>query len=240
MTQRTANFDPGFLRGLFDEMEATYGTVNMISSLGFTWRWRRQCLDKVTLSQDMLVCDLMTGMGELIPSIARRCFGQASVKAIDFSPNMCRRARQWIGKLGDLRVEILECDALENPIETGTVDAVVSTFGVKTLSVEQQRSLAREVHRLLRPGGVFSFLEVSVPAAWILRVPYLFYVDFVIPVIGRILLGNPVNYRYLGVFTKAFGNCREFAAILSEAGLSASYYSQFGGCATGVCGRKPV
>jgi demethylmenaquinone methyltransferase/2-methoxy-6-polyprenyl-1,4-benzoquinol methylase len=35
----------------------------------------------------------------------------------------------------------------------------------------------------------------------------MFYLKHIIPGIGRLLLGNPENYRMLGVYTEKFGNC---------------------------------
>lgn len=240
MPKFVANYDPAFLRGLFDEMQATYGTVNLISSFGFTHRWRRQCLDKLASHSNAVICDLMTGMGELVPGLASRCDSGCRVVAVDISQKMCERARQWVGRFGQCTVEIMECDALDSPIESASVDAIVSTFGLKTFSEDQQRRLAAEVHRMLKPGGRYSFLEISVPPAAVLRMPYLFYIDFLIPMLGRLCLGNPDNYRYLGVYTKAFRNCRGFADMLRETGLQAEYFSHFAGCASGVCGAKPV
>ena len=38
----------------------------------------------------------------------------------------------------------------------------------------------------------------------LLRWPYLFYIKHVIPWVGRAFLGNPQNYRMLGVYTEEF------------------------------------
>ncbi len=65
------------------------------------------------------------------------------------------------------------------------------------------------------------------------------YLKTVIPILGRILLGNPDNYRMLGVYTERFGSCRGLVKVLSEAGLEATYGESFFGCATGVFGSRP-
>lgn len=92
---------------------------------------------------------------------------------------------------------------------------------------------------VLRLGGVFSFVEISVPPARLLRLLYLFYLNRIIPWIGRLFLGNPANYRMLGVYTQAFGDCRHFAECLRHHGLEVSQVSYFFGCASGVRGSKP-
>jgi ubiquinone/menaquinone biosynthesis C-methylase UbiE len=78
-----------------------------------------------------------------------------------------------------------------------------------------------------------------VPPLLPLRAAYMFYLKWVIPLIGRLLLGNPDCYRMLGVYTQAFGNATHFAGCLRKAGLEVDPVSYFFGCATGVRGRKP-
>ena len=133
---------------------------------------------------------------------------------------------------------MLEEDVLANSIPAESVDVVVSSFGLKTFTSEQRAALARETARVLRPGGRFSYLEISVPPQGWLRRPYMFYVRFVVPVLGRLLLGNPDNYRLLGVYAEAFGNAAEFTEQCRAAGLKAEYKRYFFGCATGVAGEK--
>jgi demethylmenaquinone methyltransferase/2-methoxy-6-polyprenyl-1,4-benzoquinol methylase len=95
------------------------------------------------------------------------------------------------------------------------------------------------VARLLRPGGTFTFVEISVPRAPVLRPLYLAYLRRVIPVVGRLFLGNPANYRLLGAYTAGFGDCRHFVDCLRSAGLDAEFHSYLFGCATGVTGHRP-
>lgn len=238
MTQ-TDIYDPLFVRGLFDEMARTYGVVNLISSFGFAWRWRRQCLRSIDITRSATVLDLMTGMGELCPGISRIVGAEGAIIALDISPVMCERARRLIPASSHPRFEVLQADALDCPIDDESVDFVVSTFGLKTFNSEQLATLAREVHRVLRPGGQFAFLEISVPTSRVLQVPYLAYINRIIPLLGRFLMGNPENYRLLGVYTMAFGNCRQALSSFAAAGLEVQYHSYFFGCATGLTGHKP-
>jgi len=236
MSQRDI-YDPEFVASLFDEMAQTYGVVNLISSFGFARRWRRQCLREVEITECAVVVDLMTGMGELCPDLLSATAGGGTVTAVDLSPVMCQRARRH-AKGVESRFRVIEADALHCPIDDASIDCVVSTFGLKTLDSDQLQELAREVARMLRPGGQFAFLEISIPGFLFLRWLYVFYLKHVIPMIGRLALGNPDNYRMLGVYTSAFGNCRTTADAFAEAGLSVEFKSYFFGCASGVSGAK--
>ena len=162
------------------------------------------------------------------------------VIAVDLSPVMCRAARRNAAGIPGAAVEVLEGDALELALPEASADCVVSSFGLKTFSPDQVRILARQVSRVLRPGGVFSFLEISVPRTQWLRGLYMFYLGRVIPLIGKALMGNPDNYRMLGVYTSCFGGCEQATAAFTEAGLRHRQTSFFFGCATGIMGSKPA
>ncbi|HTO06799.1 MAG TPA: class I SAM-dependent methyltransferase [Myxococcota bacterium] len=236
MSDARPSYEPEALRALFDEMAQTYGAMNLVSSFGFAARWRHQIVAALPPTEPLRrVVDLMSGMGELWRSLSRRLGPDSQVIAVDLSSEMTRRAP----KRTPFPVSVRTADVFEHDFGGDRYDAVVSSFGLKTLSPEQQEKLALRVADLLRPGGTFAFVEISVPPSALLRQPYMFYVKTVIPRIGRVFLGNPANYRQLGVYTEAFGNCVHFAACLRRVGLEAVLTSYFFGCATGVVGRKP-
>ncbi len=232
-------YSPEFVKKLFDEMAQTYGVVNLISSFGFCIRWRRQCVEQVPIGPQDVAFDLMSGMGELWPELAAKVGENGRLYAVDISPVMCDRSRMTANRLRGTTVELRQEDVLRNSIPDESADVVVSSFGLKTFSSAQLGQLAREVARILRPGGRLSFLEISVPPAALLRWPFMFYLDYVVPVIGRVLLGNPDNYRLLGIYTAAHRNCEEFEKHCTAAGLRVRSTKFFFGCATGVLGEKP-
>lgn len=219
-------------------MAGTYGIVNLISSFGFAAFWRRQCVRQIHIDPGMSVIDLMTGMGELLPALSRRVGRQGRIRAIDLSPVMCRKANAMLSHR-KISGEIVEDNVLTHSMCDGVADVVVSSFGLKTFSPDQRSVLAKKIHGLLKPGGRFSLVEISVPPSPLMHRPYMFYLKFVIPWIGRLFLGNPDNYRMLGVYTEAFQNCNTFVDELHRVGLDARPTSYFFGCATGITGFKP-
>jgi ubiquinone/menaquinone biosynthesis C-methylase UbiE len=209
----------------------------VISSFGFCRRWRRQCLAAIQIPAGGRAIDLMTGMAELCPDLSRKLGAEGRILAIDISAEMCREASR---KRVDCALEVVQANVLSYGFEHGSADVVVSSFGLKAFSPEQMATVARLVADCLKPEGVFSFIEISVPKPALLQWPYMFYVCFVIPVIGLLFLGNPGNYRLLGIYTKAFLNCRQAERLFRQAGLEVQYHSYFFGCATGISGRRPA
>jgi demethylmenaquinone methyltransferase/2-methoxy-6-polyprenyl-1,4-benzoquinol methylase len=152
---------------------------------------------------------------------------------------MCDRASAQIQRNGDRAARTLCCDALDLPLPDASVDVVVSTFGLKTFTDDEWLRLGREVARILKPGGRFAFLEFSVPPSPLLRLPFRLYVEHYVPLIGRLVLGNPDHYRLLWQFTSRFENCERVVPAFRQAGLEVSVRSRFFGCATELIGKRP-
>src|SRR5262245_40695382 len=62
-------YDPQFVKGVFDRCSDRYITFSLICSLGFTERWRRQCVAAMPAppAADANGYDLMAGTGEVWP-----------------------------------------------------------------------------------------------------------------------------------------------------------------------------
>lgn len=231
-----ADYDPSFVRDLFDEMSSTYGVMNSVTSFGFSERWRCQAVKLLPDLKGARVCDLMCGMGESWKYLRYHHSGLSRLTGVDFSHAMCEGARHKAIQFKGVEVEVITADVLNTLPHDAPYDAVVCTFGLKTLRESGMRDLAVMLKRLLKPGGAFSFVEISVPPSTVLRIPYLFYLGRVIPVLGRLFLGNPDNYRMLGAYTREFQNSKTFLRILTEEGMDADYKNLFLGCATAVFG----
>jgi demethylmenaquinone methyltransferase/2-methoxy-6-polyprenyl-1,4-benzoquinol methylase len=231
-------YDTDFVEGLFDRMSKTYGITNYISSFGFSEVWRIKCVASLQWKPggDYLIYDLMSGMGECWKLIRRKTASR--IVGVDISKKMIEKSSQMTIRDGLKNVEAIKEDVLNNNLTSGSADYIISTFGLKNFNDQQLKQLAYEVSRLLKDGGQFSFLEISVPSATILRSIYMFYLVNVIPKIGKHFANDDFSYRYLGIYTESFGNAQKFCAYLREANLNVEYVSYFFGCATGAKGHK--
>ncbi|HET7031379.1 MAG TPA: class I SAM-dependent methyltransferase [Candidatus Limnocylindrales bacterium] len=235
-------YDADFQRRVFDDMAASYDRVNRITSFGFSTRWRIAAVRRLELRPGMTVHDWMTGMGEGWSLLRGRLGPADPIIGIDFSAGMLNVARRRLGRSPDEAIELRGGDllAMDPPLDDGSADAILCLFGVKTIRPDDRPRFAAELARVLRPGGTYSLIEVSTPRFAPLRWPYLFYLKRVIPILGRLLLGNPESYRLLGIYTERFGDCRALVPVLRAAGLEATYGDSFFGCASGVWGRRPA
>ena len=233
-------YDAAFVKGVFDRCSDKYIAFSLICSLGFTERWRRQCVGLMpppaTRARGY---DLMAGTGEVWPHLFRRYPEVETVTAVDISSGMHRRALERLHQHRTHKIDFIEDDVLASELPAESADFIVSTFGLKTFNERQHALLAKLVARTLKPGGVFSMIEASDPKGWWLRPLYLFHLRMVLPLVERVLLRGAQDFSMIGTYSTNFGNASNLADLLRREGLEVTYHQLFFGCATAVSGRRP-
>jgi SAM-dependent methyltransferase len=91
--------------------------------------------------------DVGAGFGRLVDEYA----GFGHVTLVDASPSMIEAARERVG--ANPRVTILQADATDLPVASGSIDVVVAVRLI--LHVRNPEIVFGEVARVLRPGGLF-------------------------------------------------------------------------------------
>ncbi len=235
-------YDPKFVKGVFDRCSDRYITFSLVCSLGFTERWRAQCVAAMPAppADDAKGYDLMAGTGEVWTHLLKRFDGIKAVTAVDISSGMHRLAMERLHAHRAHKIEFIEDDLFASDLPSDSADFVISTFGLKTFNPEQHERLAELIARVLKPGGVFSLIEASDPRGWWLRPLFLLHLKVILPLVERTLLRGAQDFSMIGAYTSNFGNASELAAMLRSHGLEVEYTKYFFGCATGVAGRRPV
>lgn len=233
-------YDPAYVRDVFDRCSDKYIAFSYVCSMGFTERWRKQCVAMLDLPDGPLSgYDLMAGTGEAWPHLLERFPTIEDIRAVDISSGMHKRALERLHAMRAHRISFIEDDVLASDLLPQSANFVISTFGLKTFNRTQQKKLAALTARVLKPGGSFAFIEASDPKGWWLRPLYLFHLKFVLPLVEKILLRGAQDFSMIGAYSTNFGNAQGFAQDLAANGLEVEFRKFFFGCATGVCGRKP-
>ncbi len=235
-------YDPAFVADLFDRCSSNYRRWSAVSSFGFIYIWRKQCVERLSNepSSGNVAVDLMAGTGEIWPHLLRRLPDLATITAIDISHKMHLEAVERLHENYSDKITHIEADALKTDLPNEYADIVVSTFGLKTFNHAQQSTLATQIARILKPGGSFSMIEASDPKGWILRPIYRFYLDRALPQIERFFLRGANDFSMIGTYTRNFENCTHIETALRDAGLEVKMRKHFFGCATSVAGYKPL
>ncbi|MBO9725642.1 MAG: class I SAM-dependent methyltransferase [Novosphingobium sp.] len=232
-------YDPGFVKGVFDRCSDKYISFSYVCSMGFTERWRRQCVAELKLGEEARHgYDLMAGTGEVWPHLLAAHPHIERITAIDISSGMHKRAMGRLHTMRAHRIAFIEDDVLASDLPDASADFVISTFGLKTFNPEQHRRLAALTARVLKPGGRFAYIEASDPKGWFLRPLYLFHLKVVLPLIERLFLRGAQDFAMIGAYSTRFGDAATLVEMLREEGLDAEFRKAFFGCATIACGSR--
>lgn len=233
-------YDPAYVKGVFDRCSGKYIAFSYICSMGFTERWRKQCVAMLDLPEEPVSgYDLMAGTGEAWPHLLDRFPQIDSIVAVDISSGMHKRAMDRLHSMRAGKIEFVEDDVLESDLPNESAEFVLSTFGIKTFNRDQHKRLAALTARVLKPGGQFAYIEASDPKGWVLRPLYLLHLKFVLPLVEKLFLRGAKDFSMIGTYSTNFGDARGFAGDLAAEGLQVEFRRFFFGCASGVCGRKP-
>ncbi|MEW6328843.1 MAG: class I SAM-dependent methyltransferase [Candidatus Micrarchaeota archaeon] len=110
----------------------------------------RKIFSFLSRAKPRVVLDAGCGEGHFIKWAAKKLPG-AKFIGVDFSKGMCTRARENTANLKN--VKIINADITRMPINSGSVDFVVSFDVYEHLPLEKRRGFFAEIHRVLKPRG---------------------------------------------------------------------------------------
>ncbi len=205
---------------MFDRIAPRYDLLNHLLSFGQDFFWRRKVAKCLSSSgKDKLeILDLATGTGDLLFSLFHENPNITKAVGLDMSANMLAICRQKINshKLTEY-ISLVQADAAAIPLPENSFDAVTIAFGIRNTA--DTFETLKEMHRILRPGGVSLILEFSLPANRIFRKCYLFYLRHFVPLLGRVVSGDDYAYSYFGKTVENFYSADDFCALMKEAGF---------------------
>jgi len=224
MTQATPR--KAMVRRMFDSIAPDYDAMNHLMSLNVDRRWRKVALRQILdvpagLGRPWDVLDVACGTGDFSLAIAkglRRLSLSGHVTGLDLSEGMLDVMRGKVAKAGLETLvgeEIGDCEALG--FDDSAFDRVTVAFGVRNF--EDREKGLREVLRVLRPGGRFVMLELSVPSAPVLRWLFEKYFFAVAKVGGR-LSGDAASYGYLPASVVKFPRKDEWLGFMQACGFA--------------------
>ena len=219
-------------RRLFDEIATRYELLNTLMSAGRHRAWRNRAMRMLAPDPGETVLDLCGGTGDFT-KLFRERVGTPLGKIVvaDISEGMLRQGSARFPGRG------AQADACALPLRDASFDVVVNGFGMRNLPDAQLG--AREVLRVLKPGGRVLFLDFFRPDAPFAKFFYYGLGAAIIRLAGLLFRRN-AHYAHLLNSLRGFLTVGEFKTMLAGVGFAEAESAALDfGIAHAVLARRP-
>ena len=200
---------------LFDRIAGHYDCLNHLLSLNIDKRWRRKTVKQLQECDHLL--DVAVGTADLSIEILRR-HKASHVTGLDLSAEMMRIGAIKAQKEGfSASLDFVLGDAQDMPFGDGEFDCLTCAFGVRNFSC-LEKGLA-EFHRVLAPDGQLAILEFSLPGNPVILFIYKYFLEHIIPLVGRVFSHDRSAYNYLNKSVQSFIWGEAMVKKIEEAGF---------------------
>ncbi|MFM9941870.1 MAG: ubiquinone/menaquinone biosynthesis methyltransferase [Hyphomicrobiaceae bacterium] len=205
---------------VFGRLAGRYDLLCDIFSLGLHRRWKRRVARMIADTRWERMLDAAAGTGHIVTRVLARSPGIAERRHIIVSdisaPMLAISQRKTAPLTNRLDYRILDAETMPS-IASGSLDLYSMSLGLK---ICDRAKVLQEAHRVLKPGGRIVTLEASaIRWTWLHRL-YLTYMNFCMPLIGRIATGGDASaYQYLLKGVHGFPDAEGLAAEMRALGF---------------------
>jgi demethylmenaquinone methyltransferase / 2-methoxy-6-polyprenyl-1,4-benzoquinol methylase len=207
----------------FNRIADKYDLMNTILSFGIHYHWKRTAINLLNLGAGDHVLDVCGGTGDLSILAAQKVKRNGLVTVYDINRAMMAVGREKLVKhpIGG-RIRFVQGDAETISFPDGFFDAALVSFGIR--NVTHMEKAFGEMHRVLKKGGRFMCLEFSRPKNPVFRWLYDVYSFYMMPCLGRLVVGSGQPYNCLTESIRLFPLPEELSAVLENIGFSPVTY----------------
>ncbi len=198
---------------MFNNISGNYDFMNRIMTFGVDIKWRKKVVKMVAETKAKTILDIATGTGDFALMLAE--VKPQKIVGLDISNGMLAVGKEKIKeKQLDHLIELVLGDSENLPFADNSFDAVTVGFGVRNF--ENLDKGLSEIHRVLRPGGIFVVLETSQPEKFPFKQVYKIHTKYIIPFLGKLFSKDEKAYEYLPESAEAFPYGNAFNNILKK------------------------
>ena len=179
---------------MFGRIVPCYDVLNRVLSLGCDRLWRARLAEAARPGPTGRILDLAAGTLDVALALRTR-YPDITVPAVDFCLPMLQKGRSKLLGKNQERVLPVAGDAVCLPLPDASVDSVTIAFGIR--NIQARHTALAEMLRVLAPGGLACILEFASGKERILGGIYNFYLNRLIPGLGRLISGDDGAYAYL-------------------------------------------
>ena len=201
---------------MFDSISKRYDRINRVLSLGLDLYWRKALSKHLPIKNQIKLLDCATGTGDQLVSLLKNCLNIYDAVGMDPAQDMLSVAQPKLAPYSHC-CRLVQGSAEAIPFPDEMFDVVTISFGIRNVA-DLKQSL-KEIHRCLVPGGRLIILEFSHPSKRFLRFFHRFYLNTIVPYVGKWLSNNREAYTYLSKTIETFPQGAALAEILKHAGF---------------------
>jgi demethylmenaquinone methyltransferase/2-methoxy-6-polyprenyl-1,4-benzoquinol methylase len=207
---------PATPQAVFDRVARRYDLLNRSLSLGLDRAWRRRAARLLDVPPEGRVLDVATGTASLALELAKAASAGARIVIVGCDRNqaMLGVARERLRRARSA-VRLIRCAAEAIPFGDCLFDRVAVAFAIDDL--DDQTRAAREIFRVLVPGGRVVILELSLPASPLGRASYRLLLRC-FPLVDRVL-GQRAAYAHLREEILGYRGESAVGRLLADAGF---------------------
>ena len=202
-------------RSLFDTIAREYDRVTPPLSFWNDRKWKRFMTDGLNACSNPRIIDFACGTGDLTDLLSKK-YPTACIIGADLTPNMLARAcmrLRYVKRIGFARA-----DMGATPFRDDSADIVTGGYALR--NAPDLPLFLREVHRVLRPGGIASFLDFSHPAPSLFATIQYYLLLAWGSFWGLLLHRNAAVYGYIARSLKAFPDRASLERLILESGFA--------------------
>ncbi|WP_153732216.1 demethylmenaquinone methyltransferase [Sporosarcina obsidiansis] len=223
------------VHNVFEKISTDYDKMNSVISFNQHIKWRNDIMTRMNVQPGAKALDVCCGTGDWTVALAEAAGPTGEVVGLDFSANMLDSARTKTASYPNLT--LLQGNAMSLPFDDNSFDYVTIGFGLR--NVPDYLTVLKEMHRVLKPGGMAVCLETSQSKIPVYRQAFRFYFKYVMPLFGKLFAKSYKEYSWLQESANDFPGMKELAQLFVDAGYQeVSYKAYSGGAAAGHIAYK--
>lgn len=208
---------------MFNKIAKRYDFINHVLTFGIDRRWRKKMISLIPRIENAYIIDIATGTGDL--AIELLALNPKKIIGIDISVNMLDKFKSKLKKNNRSGlIEIIYANVEKMPYENNKFDIATIAFGLRNFY--SHPSALAEIKRVLRSNGYLAVLEFCKTENKITDIPIRFYINRIIPSIGKKISKNNSAYQYLSDSISNYCTPIELIKYFKEGGFKIINYQR--------------
>jgi demethylmenaquinone methyltransferase/2-methoxy-6-polyprenyl-1,4-benzoquinol methylase len=202
---------------VFQTIYENYDTMNSVISFQRHIAWRRDTMKRMDVRPGSISLDICCGTADWTLAMAEKVGSGGEAYGLDFSENMLKIGQTKVERSGMSNITLIHGNAMDLPFDNDSFDYVTIGFGLR--NVPDLDQVLREMHRVVKPGGIVVCLETSQPTIPVFKQLYYGYFRYVMPLLGKVFAKSYREYSWLQESAKDFPGRDELTERFRKAGL---------------------